>query len=163
MAVDSTGEDIDQRETRIERRRCHPLLADWRWAFNGRRKSVRRHTDYFNPHVVLDWYHPSLLFFILATYVMSGVDAVLTLTLLNQGITVEANPLMNLLLAQDVRLFVGVKTLVTGVGLVSLAVYSNLCLFTRVRIDRVIYALFTVYALLIAYEVTLLRMGEAWH
>jgi hypothetical protein len=152
---------LDHMRTRVDRRKRHPLLADWRWGFRGRRKSLRRTADSHRTHAVLDWYHPSLLFFIVGTYVLSGIDAVLTLTLLDFGVAKEANPFMNLLIAEDVRLFAGVKALVTGIGLVCLAVYSNQCLFTRLRVDRLIYALFAVYSLLVIHEIRMLKIAES--
>ncbi|MDX1432469.1 MAG: DUF5658 family protein [Gammaproteobacteria bacterium] len=109
----------------------------------------------------MDWYHPSLLFFIVTTYVLSGIDAVLTLTLLEMRVATEANPIMHMLLAENVRLFAGVKALVTGVGLVWLAAYSNHLILTYVRVDYVIYLLFTTYAALVIYEIHLLRLAES--
>jgi Domain of unknown function (DUF5658) len=146
---------------RVERRERHPLLADWRWSFRGRRRTLRRGTDSHRAHAILDWYHPSLLFFIVATYVLSGIDAVLTLTLLEFRVAEEANPLMHFLLARDIHLFAGVKALITGSGLVWLTAYSNQCLFTRLRVDRLIYALFATYTLLVVYEVRLLEIAES--
>jgi hypothetical protein len=155
------GEDpaVDYTRRCEDRRSRHLLLSDWRWSYRGRRKSIRRTAD--SSRVILDWYHPSLLFFIVTTYLLSGIDAILTLTLLEMGVATEANPFMQILLAENVRLFAGVKSLVTGVGLICLALYSNHCLFTRLRVDRLIYALFTMYCVLVAYEVQLLRMAES--
>ena len=122
---------------------------------------MRRGTDSHRPHAILDWYHPSLFFLIVATYVLSGIDAVLTLTLLEFGVAEEANPFMHMLLARDIHLFAGVKALVTGSGLVWLTAYSNQCLFTRLRVDRLIYALFATYTVLVIYEVRLLELAES--
>lgn len=152
---------FDNKRLRVERRRCHPFLADWRWAYRGRRKSLRRATDGQGGHAILDWYHPSLLFFILATYVLSGIDAILTVTLLELGAAEEANPFMHLLLAEDVRLFAGVKALVTGVGLVWLAAYSNQFLFNTLRVDRIVYALFGIYSVLIFSQIRMLQLAES--
>ena len=152
---------VDDKRNRVDRRRRHAVLVDWRWSLRGKRKSVRRVTDSYGPHVILDWYHPSLLFFIVTIYVLSAIDAALTLTLLESGVAKEANLLMDLLLAESALLFVGVKALVTGVGLVGLAAYSSHCLFTRLRVDRLIYALFVIYTLLVIYEVRLLKMAES--
>jgi hypothetical protein len=152
---------FDDKRACVDRRKRHPLLTDWRWGYRGRRKSLRRNADSHRTHAILDWYHPSLLFFVLATYVLSGIDAVLTLTLLDFGVAREANPFMNLLIAEDVRLFAGVKALVTGVGLVCLTAYSNQCLFTRLRVDRLIYALFVIYSLLVIYEIRMLMIAES--
>jgi hypothetical protein len=157
------GADLtpDNKRARSDRRRCHPLLTDWRWSYRGRRKSVRRNVDNHRTHAILDWYHPSLFFFIVVTYVLSGIDAILTLTLLELGVAEEANPFMHMLLAKNIHLFAGVKALVTGLGLVCLAAYSNQCLFTRLRVDRLIYLLFGIYTLLVIYQVSLLRVAEA--
>ena len=152
---------FDNKRLRVERRTCHPFLADWRWAYRGRRKSLRRATDGRRRHAILDWYHPSLLFFILATYVLSGIDAILTVTLLEIGAAEEANPFMHWLLAEDVRLFAGVKALVTGVGLVWLAAYSNQLLFNTLRVDRIVYALFGIYSLLIFSQIRMLQLAES--
>jgi hypothetical protein len=152
---------FDKKRACVDRRKRHPLLANWRWSYRGRRKSVRRTVDSHRTHAILDWYHPSLLFFIVATYVLSGIDAVLTLTLLDLGVAKEANPFMNLLIAEDARLFAGVKALVTGIGLMCLTAYSNQCLFTRLRVDRLIYALFAIYSLLVIYEIRLLKIAES--
>ena len=122
---------------------------------------MRRVIDGQRSHAILDWYNPSLLFFILATYVLSGIDAVLTITLLELGAAEEANPFMHFLLAEDVRLFAGVKALVTGVGLVWLTAYSNQFLFNKLRVDRIVYALFAVYSLLVFHEIQLLQLAES--
>ena len=165
----TTAESItqDQCETRRpnrrgggDRRLRHPLLSDWRYAFRGRRKEFRRHTDYASARTVVDWYRPSLLFFIVSTYVLSGIDALLTLTLLGLGVVVEANPLMEMLINRDVALFVGVKSLITGIGLVSLVLYSKLRLFTHFKTELVIYVLFTLYCALVGYEIHLLHLAQ---
>lgn len=151
----------DNKRMRSERRQRHPLLADWRWGYRGRRRYLRRHNDGHTTHAILDWYHPSLLFFIVATYVLSGIDAILTLTLLELGVAEEANPFMHLLLAEDIYLFAGVKALATGLGLIWLTVYSNQRVFTRLRVDRIIYVLFAGYSLLVIYEIYLLDLAES--
>ena len=152
---------VDDKRDRVDRRRRHPFLVDWRWSLRGKRKSIRRVADSHGSHVILDWYHPSLLFFIIAIYVLSAIDAALTLTLLDSGVAKEANLLMDFLLAESALLFVGVKALVTGVGLVCLAAYSSQRLFARLRVDRLIYALFVIYSLLIIYELRLLDIAES--
>lgn len=156
-----SGSAQDNKRSRNDRRRRHPLLTDWRWSYRGRRKVVRRLVDNHRTHAILDWYHPSLFFFVVVTYVLSGIDAILTLTLLELGVAEEANPFMHVLLAENIRLFAGVKALVTGIGLICLTAYSNQRVFTRLRVDRLIYALFVVYSLLVIYEVSMLRVAEA--
>lgn len=151
----------EDKRIRLDRRTRHPFLADWRWCYRGRRRSLRRVGDGRRKHAILDWYPPSLLFFVLGIYVLSGIDAILTVTLLNLGAAEEANPLMRWLLAEDVRLFAGVKALVTGIGLIGLTAYSHQFLFNKLRVDRVVYALFAAYSLLIIHEIQLLRLAES--
>ncbi len=151
----------DDKRARLDRRTRHPFLADWRWGYRGRRRSLRRAGDDRRGHAILDWYRPSLLFFVLGIYVLSGIDAILTVTLLELGAAEEANPLMRWLLAEDVRLFAGVKAFFTGVGLIGLTAYSNQFLFKKLRVDRVVYALFVAYSLLIFHEIQLLQLAES--
>lgn len=159
--VGASHVESDNKRSSAERRRRHPLLTDWRWSYRGRRRALRREADGYRTHAILDWYHPRLFFFIVVTYVLSGIDAILTLTLLELRVAEEANPFMHMLIAENVRVFAGVKALVTGIGLVCLTAYSNQLLFTRLRVDRFIYVLFGVYTLLVIYEITLLRLAEA--
>ena len=156
--IESDSEHLNRRETR-DRRQRHPLRLIWRFAFGGRRKSIRRRSDLVSARTVLDWYRPSLLFFVVSTYVLSAIDAFLTLTLLGLDVAVEANPFMEILLKRDVALFVGVKSFITGVGLVSLALYSKLRLFTHIQTEFLIYLLFTIYSALVGYEIYLLNLS----
>ena len=149
--------DVSERRASEDRRKCHPLLADWQYAFGGRRRNVRRLDDLQSARMMLDWYRPHLLFFVVATYSMSGIDAVLTLTLLEHGNAIEANPFMHALLAHSVGLFVAVKSIVTGLGLVCLVALSNARLFRRIPVEYILYALFAAYVALVTYEITLLR------
>ncbi len=107
---------------------------------------------------MVDRHHPGLLLVALATFTLSALDAGFTLTLIERGVSTEANPVMNLLLARDVSLFVGVKTLLTGLGILALVAFSNMLAFRRVRLDRALYAVFVAYCALVCYEVALLWM-----
>lgn len=160
--IDPDAGHVNRRES-SDRRLRHPLRFDWRYAFGGRRKDFRRRADLVSARTVLDWYRPSLLFFVVSTYVLSGIDAFLTLTLLGLGVVVEANPFMDILMQRDVALFVGVKSLITGVGLVSLVLYSKLRLFTHFQTELVIYLLFTLYSALVGYEIYLMHLVETSH
>ena len=107
-----------------------------------------------------DWYGHELFLVTLIVFALSTVDATLTLMLLGSGTAVEANPVMRGFLELDTRLFVTVKCIVTGFGLVALVAYSNLLLFRRLSIVRVIDGLMLMYVCLIAYEITLfMRAG----
>ncbi len=141
-----------------DRRRTPYLLSDWRFAFGGRRRRTRRATDADDGHV--DWYPASLLLCALAVFALSAIDATLTLRLMQLGLVEEANPFMAPLIGHDVRLFVGAKTLVTGVGVIALVIYSRLRLFRRVPMARIGWYLVVFYTLLVGYEALLLAVGR---
>jgi len=144
-----------QRRLLPDRRQRHPLLSDWRWAVHGRRRGPRRDGD---RHQQTDWYPPQLFLAAVGVLVLSAVDAGMTLHLLGTGMVEEANPLMRSLVEHDVSMFLHVKLLVTGLGLVLLVACADVELFRLVRTRRIAYALFAGYALLVAYEIHLLRL-----
>lgn len=152
-----TGEGSEQRRG-VERRHTPYLLSDWRHAFGGRRRGSRRDTDQ-RSSVHVDWYPWPLLVCALALLGLSALDATLTLHLMTHGVVEEANPFMAPLLAHDVRLFVGVKLLITAVGAVALVVYGRLHLFGRVPMRRIGWWLAFSYSLLVGYELLLVRFA----
>ena len=147
----------NERRTRVDRRRVHPLLCDYRWAFRGRRQAFRR--DESGSRAVLDRYPAGLVAVAVAVFVLSAIDAGLTLTMIERGSVTESNPVMNVLLLFDVRLFVGSKILITGAGVISLVMYSRLMMFGRLRLRRFLNFILLFYILLIGYELTLLSMS----
>ena len=73
-----------------DRRTRHPLLADWRYAFNGRRRQVRRDSD--SGYVQVDHVKPELVLVVIVILFLSALDAYFTLRLIEAGIVTEANP-----------------------------------------------------------------------
>ena len=73
----------------------------WRTVFFGftrsRRHAHRREVD--DEVIFLDWHHPWLFFLATGTMLLSCADAFLTLQLISGGM-IEANPIMNAVLAQ---------------------------------------------------------------
>lgn len=149
-------EPSDQREGG-DRRRRSPLLADWRWAFRGRRREIRRASD--QGRVQLDWIDPKLLIVSFGILVLSGLDAALTLDLLQAGVVVEANPLMKVLVHQDIQLFVNLKILITGAAVVILVACYQTTLLRLVTVRRVLEGVFLLYLGLVGYELYLMRLG----
>lgn len=143
--------DTDRRDG-PDRRRVHPLLADWRWAFKGRRHGPRRVGE---PGWV-DHYDMRLVGMTIAVIALSGLDAVLTLNLLGTGLIREANPLMRFLIEHDVQIFVNLKTALTASGLLLMVVASHATIFGRLRVRTMLHAVLGLYVLLIGYELTLL-------
>ena len=118
-----------------------------------RRRGARRSSDAHTFYV--DWYEPRLLYITLGVLMLSSVDAVMTLNLLQHG-SVELNPIMGLLIEQNVSLFVYTKLMLTGASLVFLVVHINFRLFRFIKIIHCLIAALVGYLILVAYELVLL-------
>lgn len=136
-----------------DRRGDHGWINTRHLGFLGRRRNPRRTKDGENSYV--DWYEPRLLYFTIATALLSFLDAALTLNLLSLG-AIEVNSLMARLINSDVQMFVNIKVTLTLLTLVFLVIHSNFRLFRFVPVNRIIYVLFGGYLILIIYEVGLL-------
>ena len=152
IAIDSGEDSAAERRTREDRRR-----HSWRTLTycglqgRGRRRQVRRdgHSYY------LDWYKPSLVFTGLTVLLLSCLDALLTLTLLNRG-AYEANLLMARLLETSDAVFVITKVAVTAIGIVFLLMHSHFRLLNITSGKHLLQFLVPVYGLLVIYELFLL-------
>lgn len=143
-----------ERRSGVDRRFTSPLRADWRWIYQGRRHVGRRAEDGGGA----DWYSPGLLVIVLCIFLMSALDAFMTLTLLSSGQVVEANPFMRFLLEHEVQVFVNLKTVLTGWGLIVLVACSNMKLLRGVRVRQILLGLAGLYAALVGWEIYLLRV-----
>ncbi|MEM7252170.1 MAG: DUF5658 family protein [Pseudomonadota bacterium] len=138
-------------------RRTTPFYrADWRWAYRGRRRGPRRLADASNAYVV-DWYPPRLVAVVIGIFLLSALDATLTLELITRGIAVEGNPILAWVLElYGAQLFVNTKTAFTGACLVFLAAFSHEIVFSGLRVRSILYILLGCYVLLIGYEILML-------
>ena len=118
-----------------------------------RRRHARRSSDMYTFYV--DWYEPRLLYITLAVLILSCVDAVITLKVLQHG-SVELNPLMALLIEKNVSLFVYAKLMLTGTGLIVLVMHVNFRIFRYVKIRHCLVGSLVAYLALVAYELVLL-------
>ncbi|MHB1239829.1 MAG: DUF5658 family protein [Gammaproteobacteria bacterium] len=143
----AAGTDVRRRSGERRERRI-PALRYWLY---GRRRRYRRHED----QGYVDIYDPLLVSVSIATLLLSCADAYYTLLLITSGAR-ELNPVMDLLLGQDVRLFVSVKIALTGVGLLVLMLHNNFRVIGGLRVLHLKYALFFFYLLLVVYEFHLL-------
>jgi hypothetical protein len=103
----------------------------------------------------IDWYEPWPLVATVVIIVLSGLDAFLTLILLNHG-AVELNVLMDWLIKVDIRTFAAVKLAVTGLALIILVLHFNFHIYRVLPVRYLMYALMPLYAFLIAHEISLL-------
>lgn len=107
----------------------------------------------------VDRYHPALRWVCVGLLVLSGLDAFLTLSLLERG-GEELNPVMRALLEIDVAVFFYTKLGLTAVGLAVLVMHYHFHWLRLVPVSHVLWILFAGYALLINYEIYLLY--SAW-
>lgn len=147
----------ERRHGPTRRQRC-PLFADWRFLLQGRRKRLRRVSD--QQGVCLDWHPVSLWIVAITIFVLSALDAALTLTLVHYGAQ-EANPLLRPVLARNTQDFIHLKLLLTAVPLVVLVAHSRLVIYGYLRVERLIHGLLVVYVTVIVYELILLSLLTA--
>lgn len=140
-----------------DRRQPH-LLSDWRFAWGGRRRGTRRVGDELVAGV--DSYHPRLMVLVVAISLLNALDAAFTLTLVQSGAGEEWNPLMRLLLHNDVQLFVNLKIAITSSALMFLVVCSNMVVLNSLKVERVLHWLLGVYLALVCYHLVLLRLAQ---
>ncbi|GMQ84431.1 MAG: hypothetical protein BMS9Abin06_1230 [Gammaproteobacteria bacterium] len=152
IAIDSEDNSAIERRTEQDRRHHNwHTLTYCGLQGRGRRRQARR--DGHNYY--LDWYKPGLVFTGLAVLLLSCLDALLTLTLLNRG-AYEANLLMAHLLETSDVVFVVTKVAVTAIGIVFLLMHSHFRLLHITSGKRILQYLVPVYGLLIIYELFLL-------
>lgn len=125
----------------------------WRTVVFGftrsRRHNFRRDDE---PNVLfIDRHHPWLFFLAVGTMLMSGVDAVMTLQLIDRGM-VEVNPLMAAMLGHGTVYFAISKMLLTGVGILALVFLAKARFLNRVRTGLFLTLFFSFYACLVCYE-----------
>jgi hypothetical protein len=140
-------------ERRIQNRRQFSLRSLSGALFTLRRRHARREGDKTNSYI--DWYGPWPLIASVLIILLSGLDAFLTLILLNHG-AIELNVLMDWLIKMDIRTFAAVKLAVTGLALVVLVLHFNFHIYRVLPVRYLIYALMPLYAFLIAHEIHLL-------
>lgn len=141
-----------------ERRRTHDRrVLTWRTflfgSLNPRRRTNRRGEAVDG---LLDWHEPHLLFLAIMILLMSVLDAILTLTLINEGAS-EVNPIMAFLLERTPQLFITAKMFLTGAGIVVLVALARARVFRVIRISIIIHWCMLGYVALLAYEAWLLR------
>ena len=148
-----TGAQGSERRERTDRRR-----KKW-WSvvygnFNPRRRRPARRLDDSRFHPV-DWYSAHLLAVSLGILLLSAADAFLTGILLVHGAD-EINPVMAALLYRSVATFAAFKMAMTGAGIMVMVFLARYQFMRVIRVQLVLYAVLTVYAWLIGYEVWML-------
>jgi Domain of unknown function (DUF5658) len=143
-----------ERRQRTDRRR----RAWWSvlyGSFNPRRRRPARRLDDSRFHPV-DWYSAHLLAVSVGILLLSATDAFLTAILLLQGAD-EINPVMAVLVYRSVASFAAFKMAMTGSGIVVMVFLARYRFMRTIRVELVLYAVLTVYASLIGYEIWMLK------
>ena len=132
----------------VDRRRF-----SWRTVVYGftvsRRHAHRREVDY--EVIFIDWHHPWLFFLATGTMLLSCADAFLTLQLLDKGM-IEANPVMNAVMAHGTATFTSTKLAMTAFGIFVLVFLAKVKFLNRFRTGLFLTAFFSFYACLVCYE-----------
>ncbi len=132
----------------------------WRTVFFGftlsRRHAHRREVD--TEVIFLDWHHPWLFFLATGTMLLSCADAFLTLQLLDRGM-IEANPVMQAVMAHSTLFFTSTKLAMTAVGILILVFLAKAQFLNRFRTGLFLTVFFSFYSCLVCYElVNLFRL-----
>ena len=146
---------LHDKRARAERREF-----TWRTVFFGftrsRRHAHRRSID--DEVIFLDWHHPWLFFLATGIMLLSCADAFLTLQLIDLGM-IEANPVMQAVMAQSTVLFTSTKLAMTGFGILVLVFLAKSKFLNRFRTGAFLTVFFSFYASLVCYElVNLFKM-----
>jgi uncharacterized membrane protein len=143
---------MPERRVQIERRRS-VLRALWHGNFYRRRHAPRRNDE--RHAVVTDWFQAHWLAVAILILLLCGADALLTLTLISRG-AVEINPVMDPLVRGSGHSFAIWKFCLTAMGVVILTLLARLQVFGR-GVGTVLYVVLGMYAVLVGYELFLLR------
>jgi Domain of unknown function (DUF5658) len=123
-------------------------------SFNPRRRRPARRFGDSRFHPV-DWYSAHLLAVSVGILLLCAADAFLTGILLVHGAD-EMNPVMAMLLYRSVAMFAALKMAMTGAGIVVMVFLGRYRFMRMMRVELVLYAVLTVYAWLIGYEIWML-------
>jgi hypothetical protein len=151
----ASDRQIERREDTDRRRHTWRTLTYCGLHGRGRRRHARRHDHSY----YLDRYDQRLVFTGLLVLLLSCVDALFTLTLLNKG-AYEANYLMAQLLAMGDKPFVIVKVAITAAGVLFLLMHAHFRIFRISSGKRMLQFLAGTYTLLIGWELLLLGVIE---
>ncbi len=123
--------------------------------FNGRRVSSRREDD-SGKVIIFDRYNQNLFFAITTILILSILDAVLTLVVIQRGAT-ELNPVMAYFLEHGTPTFIVAKYVLTSIGVLILLIFKNVFL-TKIKIytHSLFPCVILVFLTVIAWELFLI-------
>lgn len=154
LPADAAGQPGDEKRRGRDRRTNHKKRLKYIF-FNGRREGVRRNEDRARV-LIFDRYNPKLFATITAILMLSILDALFTLILIENGSS-ELNPVMAYFLQYGVLPFIVAKYFLTSIGVVVLLIFKNVFL-TRAKIytQSLFSAVIIAFLAVIAWEIFLL-------
>jgi hypothetical protein len=124
--------------------------------FGGRRVDYRRHADR-QRMLYVDWYQQSLFGTIVLILLLSVMDALLTIVLINHGAT-EINPIMAFYLEMGPYPFLFVKYGLTCTGLLILVLCKNFFLKSiRVHAGALLYLVLVAFIGVVSWQIFLIH------
>ena len=154
-AYPDTSEPPDAGNRRVKDRRTNHKARLKYLFFNGRREAIRREEDSLRIFF-FDRYHPKLFAAITAILMLSILDALFTLILIDNGST-ELNPVMAYFLQHGLLPFIVVKYFLTSIGVVLLLIFKNVFLVrAKIYTHSLFSAVIVVFSAVIVWELFLL-------
>ncbi|MEN8265253.1 MAG: DUF5658 family protein [Nitrospirota bacterium] len=135
-----------------DRRHCPTPIFSRYTIWDGKRKTIRREAEK-ESHLFVDLYSTRLLIAVLSLLCLSCLDAFMTLSLIETGTVVEANPFMAFFLDYGIMPFTIGKFIITASALTVMVLFKN------VRITR--YSLpvaIKIYIAIVIYEIYLFTL-----
>ncbi len=139
---------VDRRQ--LNDRRLKPTSPISRYSVFGRRKGNRRISDQESYYV--DRYESRYLILIVSILILCILDVYMTIKILQHG-GQELNPLMSFMIQKRPGLSLVLKYLITAGSLIFLLIHKNFKVFGGIKAHSLIYGAFSLYFLLMLYEI----------
>ena len=154
LSSGSCGSPYKEKRRRIDRRTNNKARLKY-LLFNGRRERSRRDEDRGKAYI-FDRYNHNLFFAITTILILSILDALLTLVVIQRGAT-ELNPVMAYFLEHGTPTFIVAKYALTSIGVLILLIFKNVFL-TKIKIytHSLFPCVILVFLTVIAWELFLI-------
>ncbi len=152
----SVSDSSEYAEKRSGQDRRIPQFPKWRYLlFSGRRAKARRKED-IHRTFYFDRYSSNLFAAITAILILSVLDALLTLYLIDHGST-ELNPVMSYFIEYGPFVFMGAKYFLTCAGVIILLLFRNVLRKRSITHTQHIFSyIISAFTTVIAWELYLI-------
>lgn len=143
----------EERRACFRDRRQRPNRSLHHYGLTGRRAYQRRKTDL--GLMTTDHFEKPVWFAALAIIVLSVLDFILTILILESGGT-ELNGLMDHVIQQSISLFFATKYSLTALAVLILLSHQQHLFFRAVKVKTILYGLAFAYSVLFIYEIRII-------